>query len=204
MEPTDAKRIIEALLFATPDPLTQQQVNLVFESDPPNLHDIVELLREEYEAEERPLLIREIAGGYQLLTHPAYEPWVRRLLNKSGKLLLSAAALETLSIIAYKQPISRVEIESIRGVDCSGVLKNLLSKKLIRIKGRASGPGRPLLYGTTDKFLEAFGLGKLSDMPRLTEIQELEESDFNPDQVNVFYHGETAPASEPDTPDAPE
>jgi len=132
-----------------------------------------------------------VAGGYQLLTHPEYELWVRRLLNKSGRLVLSQAALEALSIIAYKQPISRVEVEAIRGVDCSGVIKNLLGKKLIRIKGRAQGPGRPLLYGTTDKFLEAFGLGKLSDMPRLAEIKELDEGHFNPDQVNVFYTDES-------------
>ncbi len=191
MNRNEEKRIIEALLFASPDPLTQQQINLVFETDPPNLHEIVAELIDDYEQTSRPIIIEEIAGGYQLLSHPDYEVWVRRLLNKSGRLILSQAALETLSIIAYKQPISRVDVEAIRGVDCAGVLKNLLAKKLIRIKGRAPGPGRPLMYGTTDKFLEAFGLGKLSDMPKLSEIKELEEGNFNPDQVNVFYSDES-------------
>ncbi|MFQ6613398.1 MAG: SMC-Scp complex subunit ScpB [Fidelibacterota bacterium] len=198
MNSEEVKQIIEALLFASPDPLTQQQVNLVFESDPPDLHRIIHLLQEDFLRDSRPLVIREVAGGYQLLTDPRYEPWVRRLLNKSGRLVLSQAALEALSIIAYKQPISRVEVEAIRGVDCSGVIKNLLGKKLVRIKGRAPGPGRPLLYGTTDKFLEAFGLGNLSDMPRLTEIKELEGSHFNPDQVNVFYPGDSSAGPEAD------
>lgn len=184
MQYEEQKRIVEALLFATPEPLTQQQITMVFETYPPDLSEIIADLREEYETQQHAFKILDIAGGYQLASRSEYETWIRRLLTKSGRLILSQAALETVSIIAYKQPISRVEIESIRGVDCSAVLKNLLSKNLIRIRGRDEGPGRPLLYGTTDRFLEYFGLDKLSDMPKLAEINEL--ADANPDQVDAF------------------
>lgn len=165
--------IIEALLFASPEPLTQQKVNLVFESDPPNLKEVIDELSEVYTSQGRAFHIEEIAGGYQIVTRSDYEVWVRRLLNKSGRLMLSTASMETLAIIAYKQPVSRIDIEAIRGVDTSGVVKTLLSKKLIKIKGRDPGPGRALLYMTTSKFLEHFGLSKLSEMPKLKEIQEI-------------------------------
>lgn len=180
------QQIIEALLFATPEPLTQQQVNLVFEVDPPQLADIVESLNEEYRKNGHAFLIEALASGYRLTSHPDYETWIRRLLKKSGRLMLSQAALETLAIIAYKQPLNRYEIESIRGVDCSGVIKTLLGRKMIRIKGRDSGPGRPLLYATTATFLENFGLSKLSDMPRLKEIQELDNENQPTEQLDAF------------------
>ena len=180
--------IIEALLFATPHPLTQKQINQIFESDPPDLNNVISKLREKYNKENHSFEIQTIAGGYQLNSLPEYDIWVRRLLNKTGKLYLSTAGLESLAIIAYKQPINRFEIESIRGVDCTGVLKTLLNKKLICIRGRDEGPGRPLLYGTTEIFLEAFGLGKISEMPKLKEIVELTQSEEieNEMQVDIF------------------
>ena len=180
--------IIEALLFATPHPLTQKQINQIFESDPPDLNNVISKLREKYNKENHSFEIQTIAGGYQLNSLPEYDIWVRRLLNKTGKLYLSTAGLESLAIIAYKQPINRFEIESIRGVDCTGVLKTLLNKKLICIRGRDDGPGRPLLYGTTENFLEAFGLGKISEMPKLKEIVELTQSEDieNEMQVDIF------------------
>jgi len=180
--------IIEALLFATPHPLTQKQINQIFESDPPDLNNVISKLREKYNKENHSFEIQTIAGGYQLNSLPEYDIWVRRLLNKTGKLYLSTAGLESLAIIAYKQPINRFEIESIRGVDCTGVLKTLLNKKLICIRGRDDGPGRPLLYGTTENFLEAFGLGKISEMPKLKEIVELTQSEEieNEMQVDIF------------------
>ena len=122
-------------------------------------------------------MIKQIAGGYQLVSRPEYEHFIRRMLNKSGRLALSSAALDTLAIIAYKQPIGRYEVEAIRGVDSSGVIKTLLNRNLLKIKGRDTGPGRPLLYQTTKKFLEHFGLNRLSDMPKLKEIAELMEAD---------------------------
>jgi len=181
--------IIEALLFATPHPLTQKQVNQIFDTDPPNLNNIISELNIKYQAENHAFEIQTIAGGYQINSKPEFELWIRRLLNKTGKLYLSTAALESLAVIAYKQPVNRFEIESIRGVDCSGVLKTLLSKKLVCIKGRDDGPGRPLLYGTTDDFLEAFGLGKISEIPKLKEIDELtkEQESFNEFQVDIFH-----------------
>ena len=177
--------IIEALLFASPHPLTQKHVNQIFENDPPRLNSVIDILRKKYNRENHAFAIQTIAGGYQLNSRSEYDIWIRRLLNKTGKLYLSTAALESLAIIAYKQPVNRFEIESIRGVDCSGVLKTLLNKNLICIKGRDEGPGRPLLYGTTDDFLEAFGLGKISEIPKLKEIVELTENEELPNEMQV-------------------
>lgn len=167
--------VLEALLFASPEPLNQRKVNTVFEDDPPKLTSLIKKLKSKYEREKHAVEIRRVAGGFQLTTKSAYSPWVRRLIQNPGKFSLSLAALETMAVIAYKQPVTRFEVESIRGVDCSGVLKTILTKNLIRIGGRAEGPGRPLLYRTTDKFLEHFGLDRLSDLPRLREITQLTE-----------------------------
>ena len=167
--------IVEALLFASPKPLTQTRINLIFENDPPKLDEAVKVLNRHYEKANRSFIIQEIAGGFQLTTLPEFDIWIKRMLDKSGKLALSTAALEALAIIAYKQPISRFNVESIRGVDCSGVIKTLLSKGLVRIKGRDEGPGRPLLYATTDKFLENFGVNRISDLPKLKEIADLND-----------------------------
>lgn len=167
--------VVEALLFASPEPLSQTRVNSVFEEDPPKLIPLIKKLKSKYERENHSIEIRRVAGGFQLTTKATYSPWVRRLIKSPGRLSLSPAALESMAIVAYKQPVTRFEIESIRGVDCSGVLKTLLSRQLVRIRGRAEGPGRPLLYGTTDQFLEHFGLDRLSDLPRLREITQLTE-----------------------------
>ena len=170
-------QIVEALLFASPEPLTQTRINLIFETDPPKLDDTVKELNHNYEKANRSFKIQGIAGGFQLTTLPEFDIWIKRMLDKSGKLILSTAAMETLAIVAYKQPISRFNVESIRGVDCSGVIKTLLSKNLVRIKGRDEGPGRPLLYAITDKFLENFGLNRISDLPKLKEIADLTDVD---------------------------
>jgi len=170
-------QIVEALLFASPEPLTQTRINLIFETDPPKLDEAVKELNRHYEKANRSFKIQGIAGGFQLTTLPEFDIWIKRMLDKSGKLALSTAALEALAIIAYKQPISRFNVESIRGVDCSGVIKTLLSKGLVRIKGRDEGPGRPLLYATTDKFLENFGVNRISDLPKLKEIADLNDGD---------------------------
>ena len=170
-------QIVEALLFASPEPLTQNRINLIFETDPPKLDDTVKELNHNYEKANRSFSIQGIAGGFQLTTLPEFDIWIKRMLDKSGKLILSTAAMETLAIVAYKQPISRFNVESIRGVDCSGVIKTLLSKNLVRIKGRDEGPGRPLLYAITDKFLENFGLNRISDLPKLKEIADLTDVD---------------------------
>ena len=191
--------ILEALLFASPESLTQTRMNLVFVDDSPQLTNLIPKLQDKFVMENRPLEIQEVAGGYQITTRAEYETWVRRLLNKSGKLTLSQAALETLAIIAYKQPVNRFEIEAVRGVDCSGVLKTVLDRNLIKIKGRDEGPGRPLLYATTDTFLEYFGLNRISDMPKLKEIIELTKDDSE-EQLEAFIPEPEQPSPEIDQP----
>jgi len=127
-------------------------------------------LQQEYAPPRHGLQLVKVAGGYQLTTRPDLAAWVRKLLREKESRSLSSPALETLAIIAYKQPIMRAEIEAIRGVEVSGLLYSLLDKSLIRIVGRAKGPGRPLLYGTSDEFLLYFGLEGLSDLPKLEEL----------------------------------
>ena len=191
MKKKESDQIIEALLFAYPAPITQAQLNQVFDKPVPSLKDAIGRLNHSYNKYEKPYLINSIAGGYQLVTNPDYDIWIRRLLGKSNKLTLSNAALDTLAIIAYKQPIGRYDIEAIRGVDSSGVIKTLLTRSLIIIKGRGDGPGRPLLYSTTKSFLEYFGLNRLSDMPKLKEVSELIESDPSlGEQITVFEKDE--------------
>jgi segregation and condensation protein B len=191
--------ILEALLFASPEPLNQSRVNLIFVDEAPQLTHLIPKLQTIFIDEGRPIEIQEIAGGYQMTTRTEYEIWVRRLLHKSGKLTLSQAALETLAIIAYKQPVNRFEVEAVRGVDGSGVLKTILDRNLIKIKGRDEGPGRPLLYATTDTFLEYFGLNRISDMPKLKEIIELTEGD-NEEQLSAFLSEPTHSPSDLDQP----
>ena len=189
MQETEIKNIIEALLFAAREPLTQSQINNIFEPEIYNLEEIVVLLNKQYTLNGNSFVVNKIAGGYQIVSKEEYNHYISKLLKKSNKLKLSMAAMDSLAIIAYKQPISRYEIEAIRGVDSSGVLKTLLNHELIKIKGRDVGPGRALLYKTTIKFLEHFGLNRLSDMPKLKEVSEL--IDANPslgEQISVFEY----------------
>jgi len=188
----EINQIVEALLFASPEPLTQSQLNSVIEFDMVeqeliNLEKIIEDLNHLYNKNDNAFMIVKVAGGYQIVSRSEYEVFIRRLLKKSGHLALTNASLETLAIVAYRQPVNRFEIESIRGVDSSGVLKTLLSKNLIKIKGRDSGPGRPLLYNTTEKYLEYFGLSNLSEMPKLSELADLEKFESPQDtQTDAF------------------
>ena len=187
MQESEIKSIIEALLFASPEPLTQAKINGIFSPTSPNFKIIIEELNSQYNREGHSFEIRKVAGGYQLVSMDIYEPYIRKMLNKSGRISLSSASMDCLSIIAYKQPISRYEVEAIRGVDSSGVLKTLLNKNIIKIKGRGTGPGRPLLYQTTNVFLEYFGINRLSDLPKLKEITELMDSDPSlGEQIAVF------------------
>ena len=187
MTDKESDQIIESLLFASSEPLSQALLNKVFDSPSPLLKESIKRLNEFYSLHERPYKIKAIAGGFQLVTNSEFDTWISRLLGKSNKLILSAAALDTLAIIAYKQPIGKYDVEAIRGVDSSGVVKTLLSRNLIMIKGRGKGPGRPLLYSTTKLFLEKFGINRLTDMPKLKEVEELIESDPNlGEQIAVF------------------
>lgn len=165
------KAIVEALLFAADEPLPARRLATILEETTPTvIDDIVAELNADYLREGRAFRINAIAGGYRLLTRPEYALWIK-LLQRSSRPRLSQAALETLSIIAYRQPVARTELEAIRGVSVDGVLKTLLERDLVRIAGRAEGLGRPLLYATTDHFLEYFGLPDLDALPRPEEVE---------------------------------
>ena len=179
-------RIIEALLFASPEPLTQKKLSHIFDRDIPDLKISVERLNSFYTKNSQSIEIINVAGGYQLRTKQEFSIFIKKLFNNNFQNSISQAALESLSIIAYKQPVSKSSIESIRGVDCSGVIKTLLKKSLIQIKGRDDGPGRALLYITSNEFLISFGINKLSDLPKLKEINEIiGENNFDK-QINAF------------------
>ena len=182
-------KIIEALLFATPEPINQMVINKVFPKNPPDLKKTVLSLNTIYKNQSHSFEIIAVAGGFQLVSLIEFEHYIKLMLSNSNKLTLSSAAMDTLSIIAYKQPISRYEIEAIRGVDSSGVIKTLLNRKLIAIKGRDSGPGRPLLYHTSKNFLKHFGLNHISDLPKLKEINEILESDASLGQQIEAFNG---------------
>ncbi len=170
----DNKKLVEVLLFTSPEPLTQVKLNqILFDGENVNLKQTIELLNTDYLKEDKGIKIEKIGGGYQLLSHPEYHLYIQRLFNKSKKVKLSRPALEALSIIAYKQPLTRIEVESIRGVECGSVIKTLIERELVTIKGRDEGVGRALLYGTTQTFLEIFGLNHVSDLPKLKEIDML-------------------------------
>ncbi len=192
MQKNEIIKIVEALLFASPEPLTQSHLNSIIEQDLVDpeitkLENIIEDLQNKYLENDNAFKIVQVASGYQIVSRSEYEIFIRRLLKKSRRLALTNASLETLAIVAYRQPVNRFEIESIRGVDSSGVLKTLLSKNLIKIKGRDIGPGRPLLYNTTEKYLEYFGLSNLSEMPKLSELAELEKTESQLDnQTDAF------------------
>jgi segregation and condensation protein B len=177
--------IVEALLFGSDAPLTAEDIARVDERlDEDTVEAVVQQLREEYEAQERSWQIYEIAGGYQMLTRPEFAPYLERYDTVPQQTRLSNPALEVLAVIAYRQPIGRNEIEEIRGVSSSGVLKTLQDRALIDVVGRSEGLGRPLLYGTTQKFLDHFGFNSLDDLPK-------------PDDLPVILRHRPAPAMQP-------
>lgn len=167
---TDLRSIIESLLFVSKEPLTIDRLKTVLEvEEAAPIREALESLAAEYDARGGGFFLREVAGGYQIRTRPEHAEWIRKLLQPgSGR--LSKAAMETLAIIAYKQPVIRADVEHIRGVDCGGVIRSLMERKLIRVLGRKEIPGRPLIYATTRQFLEAFDLKDIRDLPRPKEI----------------------------------
>lgn len=175
--------IAEALLIASSEPLTQARLNQSLERDDIELEELAEQLRARFAEQERPVEIHAVAGGYQLVTRAEFKPYLERLFRRSGKLVLSRAALETLAIVAYRQPTTRADVDQIRGVGSESVLRTLLEKNLVTIKGRDEGVGRPLLYATTPAFLEAFGLDRLSDLPKMKEIDEIMNDGEKPSAV---------------------
>jgi segregation and condensation protein B len=170
--------ILEALLFVTAEPIpVTRLLALLGAVTKQEVEQALTSLGQDYEQEGRGLQLAEVAGGYRIVTKAEFAPWLKRLEKVKAPSKLSRSALESLAIIAYKQPIVRAEVEQIRGVETSGVIRTLLERKLVRIVGRKEEPGRPIMYGTTKAFLEHFGLKDLSQLPPLREFKELGESE---------------------------
>jgi segregation and condensation protein B len=170
------KSVIEALLLASEKPLPLEQIRIVLDNlDAAETCRLVEELKVEYEQANRGIRIAEIAGGFQMITAAVFAPFLKKLFKDRNAEKLSKPALETLAIIAYKQPLTRTEIELLRNVNVDGVIKSLVDKNLIRIAGRKKAPGRPCVYGTTRQFLEHFGLKSLEDLPKIEEFSALAE-----------------------------
>lgn len=184
MEAEQVKRVVEALLFTSEKPLTIEQIKEVLEDSRTELiKSQIAQLKTEYQNEQRSFTVEEVAGGWRLSTDARYAPWLQKLYRKVRTEKLSRPALETLAIIAYRQPLTRQAAEDIRGVNVDGVLKTLLEKSLVRISGRKQIPGRPFLYSTTRVFLEFFGLHSLEDLPKLEEFEELKINNTDPHRL---------------------
>ena len=168
LESEDLQKIIETLLFITDRPVKiSRLVDVIENTTAKEVREAIQKLQDDYTVRGSAMQILEIAGGYQMCTKPEYGRWVRRLYNEKMTTRLSNAALETLAIIAYKQPLTRAEMEAIRGVDVAGPLEKLLDRGLVRVVGRKDTIGHPMVYGTTDEFLRMFGLNKVSELPDL-------------------------------------
>ena len=184
MENNNDRAVVEALILASPEPIPAKRIS---ESDsaltPGKVARFVLDLNSCYEEIGASFRIREVAGGYQFYILPDFSRYVDVLFTRRRKLRLTRAAMETLAIVAYRQPVSKVDIEHIRGVSSDGVLHNLLEKRLVNIKGRAESAGKALQYATTDEFLKFFGLNKLDDLPQMSEIEEILKSS-QPDEID--------------------
>ncbi len=166
--------VIEAVLFASDEPLNSNRLSKIAETSTKQIKQSIKNLNEKYRANRNAFRIESIAGGYQMLTLSAYSYWIKKLLRSRSESKLSPAALETLAIISYKQPIIKADIEAIRGVSVGEITRGLMYKGLVKVVGRAEVVGRPMLYGTTKKFLETFGLNSLKDLPKIEELKRPE------------------------------
>lgn len=161
------KAIIEAMLFVSGEPLTLRDIAINLEATPKYVEGILDEMIEEYEIESRGIKLISINGAYQLVTKAQYSDYIQKLLKKNKRQSLSQASLESLAIVAYKQPITRIDIDEIRGVKSESAIQKLIEKELIKEVGRLEVPGRPILYGTTEEFLRQFGLHDLKELPSL-------------------------------------
>ena len=188
--------VVEALLFASDVPLEAERIREVLDlENAAAARELVSELMTRYEAEPRGLSIVEVGGGYRMVTRPELAPWLVRLARARTKVRLSRPALETLAIIAYKQPVSRPELDAVRGVNSEGVLDNLLERRLVRIGGRKEAPGRPFLYETTREFLVAFGLRDVNDLPKVEG--ELIIPDLAAEAAAAAEHGQAETEQDP-------
>jgi segregation and condensation protein B len=195
LEDHELKSAIEALVFVSGSPLSPAKLKGIFEeASAEQIQEQVRLLQQEYIERGSGLMLAEVAGGYQLATRPEHFGWVRKFKSVKVSSRLSKPALETLAIVAYKQPITRSEVEAIRGVNIGGLMRNLMERHLVKIVGKKDVPGKPMLYGTTPEFLQYFGLNDLSALPTLKEFQELEAGEEVMEEVPLD-EGEDADTS---------
>ena len=169
---TTVETVVEAVLFASDEPLSEARLASIVETSVKQVRQCIENLNGKYRRSNNAFRIEQIAGGYQMLTLSPYNYWLKKLLRARSDSKLSPAAVETLAIIAYKQPVMRADIEVVRGVATGEVIRTLCYKGLVKIVGRAEVLGRPMLYGTTKKFLEVFGLNTLKDLPKIEELKK--------------------------------
>ncbi len=186
MEDHQLKSAIEALLFVSSNPLSLDRLKGIFEeSQPEQIEAQIQALHHEYDERGAGIMLAEVAGGYQLATRPENVNWIRKFKSVKVSAKLSKPALETLAIVAYKQPITRMEVEAIRGVNIGGIMRNLMERRLVKIVGKKDVPGKPMMYGTTLEFLQYFGLKDLSALPTLKEFQELEAGEEVMEEIPV-------------------
>ena len=211
MERDQQRKIVEALVLASREPITATRIaEIVPGCTPSEAKGLLKELDLEYERDDRAFEIWEVAGGYQIRTRAAFAGYLRQL-QRERNFRLSRAALETLAVVAYKQPVTRSEIENIRGVDVGAVVRSLVERKLVRIAGHRDVPGRPLLYATSKRFLEVFGFSRLEDLPTLREIDDLvlpgmgDESEMDEtSSAPASVEGAAAPPLETPLPEAQE
>ncbi len=183
------KYIIESLLFVAQEPLSVERlIKILNTAGAIDIKNALKELSDEYETRKGGFYLNEVAGGFQIRTRSEYTSWIKRLIQPNPP-RLSKASLETLAIVAYKQPIIRSDIENLRGVDCGGILRVLLKRKFIRVLGRKELPGRPLIYATTKHFLEVFDLKNLKDLPTPKEIEEL--GNYTTDKTDEDFFNDT-------------
>ena len=195
LQTDDLKKIVETLLFITDRPVKPSRlVDVIDGTNVKQIREVITALQNEYAQQGRAVHIVEIGGGFQMATKPEYGRWVRKLYNEKMTTKLSNAALETLAIIAYKQPITRAEMEAIRGVDVAGPLERLLERSLVRVVGKKDTIGRPMVYGTTDEFLRMFGLNKLSELP---DLQVFAAKNLHEKQEDLPFGEPLPPLAEP-------
>ena len=195
LQTDDLKKIVETLLFITDRPVKPSRLaDVIDNTNAKQVREVITALQDEYVSQGRAVQIVEIGGGFQMATKPEYGRWVRKLYNEKMTTKLSNAALETLAIIAYKQPITRAEMEAIRGVDVAGPLERLLERSLVRVVGKKDTVGRPMVYGTTDEFLRMFGLNKLAELP---DLQVFAAKNLHEKQEDLPFGEPLPPLAEP-------
>jgi segregation and condensation protein B len=200
LEDHQLKAAIEALLLVSSHPLSVERLRGIFEEvTKEQIEQQFRTLMQEYEDRGAGIMVAEVAGGFQLATRTDYASWIRKFKSVKVSSRLSKPALETLAIVAYKQPITRTEVEAIRGVNIGGIMRNLMERRLVKIVGKKDVPGKPMMYGTTLEFLQYFGLKDLSALPTLKEFQELEAGEEIVEEVLVGEQESTGPTETDET-----